>query len=160
MNQARLCDEFYNAYFELLDRLRREPLDNVGVENVTRELLNVPAQNNGRRMLHFSFASKMVHMLCPDRPIYDNKVKRFYFLPEHGSGEVNNRLRGLINSYEFLVGEYQRILTQGLLAPAIEGFRERFQVPFSDQKVIDTLIWTFVKFLQDGAVRDGVVQYF
>lgn len=161
MNQARLCDEFYNAYFGLLAHLRTGSLVNVEVEAVARALLKVPAHNNGRHALQFSFASKMVHMLRPNRPIYDNMVKRFYFLPEHGNREVNERLRGLLRSYEFLVGEYQRILGEGLLAPAIDEFRAHFPVgpEYSDQRVIDTLIWAFVRFLRSGAVCDGVVMY-
>ncbi len=161
MNGAYLSAPFYDAYFGLLHRLRGEPLGKVNVETVARELLEVPARENGRQALQFSFASKMVHMLRPDCPIYDKRVERFYFLPEGAERNPEVKLARLLQSYRFLIREYQRVRQDNLLARANKEFRAHFQVEseYSDEKVIDTLIWAFVKFLQGGAVRGGVVEY-
>jgi hypothetical protein len=88
-------------------------------------------------------------------------VESFYFLPRSYSGAAAEKLANLLRSYQFLVSEYDRILREALLASSIEEFRRRFQFPadYSDQKIIDTLIWKFVPFLESGALRDGSVVY-
>jgi hypothetical protein len=64
-------------------------------------------------------------------------------------------------SYRFLVSEYQRVLKEGIMGDAISTFRNHFDLTnlYSDQKIIDTLIWKLVPFLESGAVRDGIVMY-
>jgi MacB-like periplasmic core domain/FtsX-like permease family len=84
-------------------------------------------------------------------------VETFYFLPRSYAGKPEKKLENLLASYRFLVKEYDRILREGLLAGALHTFRRHFCLPplYSDQKIIDTLIWKFVPFLESGALRDG-----
>ena len=160
LNPARLSDQFYAAYFGHLQQLKGQT--NASVEAVARYLLAIPTHGDGRQSLQFSFSTKLVHMLRPDQPVYDNMVASFFFLPLGNANEnAAAKLTKLLASYQFLVNEYTRILHHGLLAHAIARFREHFQVgsDYSDRKIIDTLIWKFVGFLRSGAVRDGVVVY-
>ena len=131
------------------------------MELVARSLLDIPINAKERKALQFSFASKLVHMLNPRLPVYDRMVEAFHFLPRSYMGTPERKLQNLLRSYEFLIEEYGRVLKHGLLAPAIDAFRQRFGVEtdYSDEKIIDTLIWKFVPFLEGGAVRDGVVPY-
>jgi hypothetical protein len=48
-----------------------------------------------------------------------------------------------------------------LLTPSIQSFRQRFPVQrfFTDEKVIDTLIWKFVRLLTRGAIRNCRILY-
>ena len=161
LNPARLSKEYLAAYFGYLEQLKAKP-ENVMVETVTRHLFLTPTHGNGRQSLQFSFASKLVHMLNPEQPVYDSMVESFFFLPSGGANETTEqKLIRLLASYEFLHTEYGRVLDQELLAQAITQFRARFGVneAYTDRKIIDTLIWKFVGFLKDGAVRDGVVVY-
>ena len=88
-------------------------------------------------------------------------VEAFYFLPRSYAGKHERKLENLLASYRFLVKEYDRILREGLLADALHAFRRHFSLPplYSDYKIIDTLIWKFVPFLESGALRDGSVVY-
>jgi len=88
-------------------------------------------------------------------------VESFCFLPRSFTGTPEKKLANLLRSYRFLVREYDRILREGLLAPAIDAMRGHFQLPteYSDQKMIDTLIWKFVPFVESGALRDGPVVF-
>jgi hypothetical protein len=63
-------------------------------------------------------------------------VESFYFLPRSFTGTPEKKLANLLRSYRFLVSEYDRILREGLLAPAIDAMRGHFQLPteYSDQK--------------------------
>ena len=64
-------------------------------------------------------------------------------------------------SYQFLVAEYRRVQNEGLLAPSITAFRERFDPAgtFTDTKIVDTLIWRFAAALAGGALGNGFVKY-
>jgi hypothetical protein len=82
MNPARLSPDFITAYFELLETKKAETA--VTVEEVAHNLFRIPSHGKGRQTLQFSFASKLVHMIQSDRPIYDRMVERFFFLPLRG----------------------------------------------------------------------------
>ncbi len=168
LNAARLGREFVDAYFSYFEKLkqleqdRQAEADDIVQERVVRDLLTVPTHGDGRRSLQFSFASKMVHMLRPRLPVYDSTVEAFFFLPTGSQSETTeSKLKRLIESYRFLIAEYDRILKDGLLGPAIATFRARFSVgrAYTDEKIIDTMIWKFVGFARSGAIRDRMVRY-
>lgn len=158
MGAARLSDGFCSSYFALLEELKA--LDRTDVESVAIRLFSVDSNSKAARRLHFSFSTKMVHMLQTDMPVYDSLVAQFYFLAEEGT-TFDERLRNRLASYRFLVAEYRRVLDEGLLAPSIAAFRDRFAVAttFTDTKIIDTLIWRFAGMLRDGALQNGLVRY-
>ena len=158
MGAARLSDGFCNAYFGLLEELKA--FDRTDVDSVAIRLFNVASNSKGERKLHFSFSTKMVHMLQPDMPVYDSLIAQFYFLAEEGS-TFDERLRNRLDSYRFLVNEYRRVLNEGLLAPSITAFRARFTMAatFTDTKIVDTLIWRFAAMLSGGALKSGLVKY-
>jgi hypothetical protein len=160
LNGAGLGRSFRAAYFALLNQAKCSP-EQTTVDGITRALYEVPVNAKGKNAIQFSFASKLVHMINPRSPVYDRMVESFYFLPRSYTGTSEKKLANLLRSYRFLVGEYDRILREGLLAPAINELRRHFEVPadYSDQKTIDTLIWKFIPFLESGAVRDGSVVY-
>jgi hypothetical protein len=160
LNAARLANQFRAAYFRYLEEHKNDP--NLSVEAVASHLYDVASHRGGRRCLQFAFSTKLVHTLRPDKPIYDSMVEDFFFLPSGPEKEtVDAKLERLLASYRFLVNEYLRVLQQRLLADAISGFHEHFQVGpgYSDYKVIDALIWGFVTFLRSGAVRNGDVVF-
>jgi hypothetical protein len=102
----------------------------------------------------------MAHMLQPNWPVYDSLVAKFYFLPE-AKGTFDEKLKSLLSSYGFLVAEYERVLREGMLVPAIDAFRARFDVDgtFTEVKIIDTLIWRFAAMLNDGGLKSGIICY-
>jgi hypothetical protein len=159
LNAARLSDEFCSAYFDLMESLKTN--QNVEIEDVVRRLYQVPTHENGRQSIQFSFASKLIHTLDPHRPIYDSFVADFFFFrPPDSNKEIDFRLSSFLTFYRFLCHEYERVLEQGLLQPSILRFREIPGVDntYTDQKIIDTLIWQFVSLLRSGALIDrGIV---
>jgi hypothetical protein len=160
LNGAGLGQPFRSAYFSLLEQAKCAP-ERASVEGITRTLYETPINAKVEKAMQFSFASKLVQMINPSLPVYDRMVESFYFLPRSYAGTAEKKLANLLRSYQFLVSEYDRILRKGLLALAIEELRRRLQLQadYSDQKIIDTLIWKFVPFLESGALRDGSVVY-
>lgn len=159
MNGARLSTAFLDRYFRLMDERRGDTA--VEIEEVVNDLWSVPTHRNGRKSVQFSFASKLVHTVDPTKPIFDSLVCRFYFLPDP-SGSADARLAELVTSYRFLQHEHRRVVDGGLLEPGIRSFRDRFAAAvdgWTDQRVIDVLIWAFVKYLRAGALRRGTVRY-
>lgn len=75
MGAARLSDEFCKAYFGHLEELKAFERADVGP--IAVRLYRIPSNSKGERKLHFSFSTKMVHMLQPDAPVYDNLVAQF-----------------------------------------------------------------------------------
>jgi hypothetical protein len=124
-------------------------------------LYEIPINAKEEKALQFSFASKLAHMIDPSLPVYDRMVETFYFLPRSYSGTPEKNLANLLRSHRFLVIEFDRVLKEGLLSPAVSEARRRFQLPadYSDQKIIDTLIRQFVPFLEKGAIRHGSFQF-
>ncbi len=160
LNAALLSQDFCTSYFILLEKSKLA--ENIDVETIARRLLETPTHRNARRSLQFSFSSKLAHMLNHYLPVYDSMVEAFYFLPtDSGTQNVETKLQRLLASYRFLVSEYARVLNEGILAPSIARFRDRYSLgqEYSDVKVIDTLLWTFVGFLKKGAIRAGAVVY-
>jgi len=161
MNAARLGEGFYRRYFELLEECKRS--GPVGLERVLRELYAVPSDARGSHKVHLAFATKLLHMVSSELPIYDAMIDDFYFLPElRGRKSLDRRIKHCIRILGFLGLEYYRVLDEErLLADAVRRFRGRFRVPasYTDVKVLDTLIWRFVTLLRAGAVVDGDVVY-
>ncbi len=160
MNAARLSDDFYKAYFALLEEFKVDHAG--GLEAVLRRLHEVPSDAKNTHKLHFSFATKLVHMAIPTMPIYDKMVADFFFLPEIKGKSLKDRLAQCKAIFGFLGLEYYRVIDEKhLLDVPIAEFRKRFNVPdtYTDVKVVDTLIWRFVTLLRDGAIVRGDVVY-
>jgi hypothetical protein len=66
----------------------------------------------------------------------------------------------LVAFHGFLTQEYARVLNGGLLASAIQEFRLRLNPQhFTDEKIVDSLIWAFVALLRKGALPKGQIVY-
>lgn len=157
LNAARLSETFCANYFDLLKDVLETRRD---IREIARLLYLVESNKNGHK-LQFSFATKLLHMADPHTPIYDALVADFFFFSEsHGTEKIPERIEELADFHEFLTVEYARVLEAGLLRPSIEKFREKLKPNhFTDQKVIDSLIWGFVSLQRGGAAGRGEVVY-
>ena len=160
LNAALLSPDFCQVYFE---RLHAGLLDNdqPQVDSLAMELYEIPTHQNGRQSLQFSFCSKLCHMLNTHIPIYDRMIRSFYFFNEPGRHlPLQQRVNQYFTFYQFLTNEYSRILTDGLLVPSIQAFREHFNpLHFTDIKVVDSLIWAFITLLRNNGLANGQISY-
>lgn len=158
MNRARLAQPFYQTYFNLLEQNRNNP--EVSIQDICRTLYNVAVRGN-KRAFQFSFATKLVHMINRSKPIFDKMIRDFYYLPEARQGqEFNIRLNNYLQSYNFLRQEYDRVIRENLLEHSIGTFRCEFQTEhFTDIKIIDSLIWSFVNLARQGRFRDRTFRH-
>jgi hypothetical protein len=74
--------------------------------------------------------------------------------------ELRERIGRFVAFYDFLKREYARVLDEKLLATAIRTFRSRFTSShFTDEKVIDSLIWGFVDLSNKDALINNQIAY-
>ncbi len=157
MNAAFLSNAYCSAYFERLNTLSEIPLD---AAVLAKDLYDVPTNSKGRQTIQFSYATKLIHMKDQTLPIYDSFVCKFYFWQVGNNRTVEQKIQELAGFYAFLVKEYARVISQGLLERPIEAFRKRFEPRFfTDQKIIDSLIWAYTRLLAKGELIDGQFTY-
>jgi hypothetical protein len=152
LNIARLSPAFYQAYFQLLqDSLNNNPPN---IQEITQWLYDISARASDHRIIHFSFATKLRHMLDQHSPIYDSRVASFFLFTAPNQHNPRQRITEYINFYKFLVNVYGRVLRLGLLAHSIDSFRQQLNTQnFSDEKIIDSLIFYFVRLLREDGVE-------
>lgn len=158
MNQARLGEEFYRVYFELLGTADPERI-NLG--NVCRAVSNAAVRRNGAGTLQFSFATKLQHMLNPRLPIYDSRVARFFWFQEPSTDmDRDVRVERYLGFHTFLVQEYARVIAGELLIKSIAEFRKRFATQrHTDEKIIDWLLWSFAGLANRGALVNRQITF-
>ncbi len=158
LGAARLSPHFCKAYFANLQAAQEDTPD---VGALAKRLQATPTHKNGRKSLQFSFVTKLVHMVEPTAPIYDSLVASFYYYKEPPVRlSLARRVEDLVEFHGFLEREYQRILKKKLLARSIAEFRGKFSPRhFTDEKIIDSLLWAFVSLLKRGGLTSGQFAY-
>jgi hypothetical protein len=147
MNAAQLSAGFHQTYFARLAEALKTPMT---IEPLAATLYEASVRKDGRKSIQFSFATKLLHMANPSLPIYDSYVAQFYFFEPPFYGEFAERLPRMVGFYRFLVDEYARILKHALLAEAIGEFRRADIADcWTDERIIDYLIWGAVKLLRE-----------
>jgi hypothetical protein len=156
MNAARLDEDFYHRYFRLLAETQSSGV--ADIKAIATEL----SRHASRDGLQFSFATKLAHMVDPRIPVYDSFVAAFYFyLPPSSTKSKSERLTDLFAFHGFLVREYDRIISKGLLGPSIARLRATrgLDKTVPDQRVIDWLLWSWVSLLRKGSQPSGTALY-
>lgn len=159
MNVTQLGAGFYAQYFARLENSKSGEIADV---NETIREIAVLSDTTERPSLQFSFATKFVNTVDPRAPVYDSFVSAFFFfVPPASDQPVDGRLDSLLEFYDFLRGEYTRVIDRGLLDTAIRRFREHFAVDetFHNERVVDLLVWSFASLLRNGAHRHGKTLY-
>jgi hypothetical protein len=163
MGAALLSSTFYTAYFAALNAA----VSNAPTLSSVAQTLHAASTNSkGRRSLQFSFATKLLHMTNQQLPIYSSEVAAFYFFQEPeikdstDPNDLQRRIFALVTFHDFLKQEYARVLQKNLLVIAIQEFKRQLNPQhFTDEKIVDSLIWAFVAFLWNGALPNGQIVY-
>jgi hypothetical protein len=138
MGPARLHKDYYDKYFETLLKLKeKSEFDEID------ELKNVLSLDKER--YQFSFATKLLHTVNKDLPIYDKYIGKFYLLDEQPKERK-------IEVYSFLINEYKRIIERKIFDPIINKARKFLSaenIIISDIKYIDSIIFLFSKELEN-----------
>ena len=98
-----------------------------------------------KKTVQLSFASKALHTINPDLPIYDRTVRIFFRLPNPYPRELKKRLVFQEKVYNDLKGIYAERKDNGLikLANAFDNLFPQYKTQISEVKKIDFMIWGF-----------------
>ena len=156
---GRVPGNFVLPYFAALSVAIQQPPP---LGNLCQTLSQYSTRSNGVQTLQFSFATKLLHMVQPQLPIYDSRVCRFYLFEQNPPTKqsLQQRTNRLLGFYSFLSAEYARVINGNLLSNAIAAFRQHFQPQqHSDVKIVDWLIWALVGLADDGALLKRQIVY-
>lgn len=144
MRTAGLRSEHFHKYFELL---HNRELD---LQAILKAMHEIPDLQN-RLTLQLSFATKLLHTIDNNLPIYDNFIRRkFYDMVSHADFKVlyrdgfEERINNRVTIYHKLIGAYQMMMQDRRIIEIINTWRVVFKyskVEISDVKVLDYLIW-------------------
>ncbi|RZB31328.1 MAG: hypothetical protein SRB2_04853 [Desulfobacteraceae bacterium Eth-SRB2] len=159
LHGAGLSNEYCSTYFQFLNRHLQKPIE---MKELIKSLYNGPVNSSGRKSLRFHLQQKCCALGREIRqhPLLDSLISSFYFFKPNRRLSFDKRVEELIKFYKFLKYEYNRILKNSLLQKSIETFRVRFKpLHFTDEKIIDSLIWAFTSYSFKGAVIDKNVVF-
>jgi uncharacterized protein YutD len=142
LDNAGLTDEFKGRFFELLEDSRGI---NPNIKDVCKDLYEI-RNRKGSKSLQFSFATKLANTINASLPIYDSEVAKMYdYKPPAPNKSFDDRISLLLKFYEFLVGDYSRIINEGVLKRTFDAFDNRFpdySHRINQNKKLDFIVWS------------------
>jgi len=152
LNGAGLSAAFRKKYFATLLEY-----SNAALPKLNEVIKRIQTKD---KKLHTSFASKLLHTLNQEEPIYDSMICNFYFYSRPSYKDENKKINSILSFHTFLKDEYSRIIRGGLLKESITRLNDKWQIQdLSDTKKIDTLLWAFVKLMRVHNSKKRVVHY-
>lgn len=139
LDNAGLSDGIKRRFFELLDQKQ------TNLETILSELYEIPT-SKGKKTIQFSFATKLLHTINGNKPIFDSGVSRVTNIRPTGSGKA--KIHSCIEKYDFLEKLYLDMLQNERITNIISEFRLTFKVDdemMSDTKVLDFIMWSLGK---------------
>lgn len=160
MNRAISKNEFYDVYFKCLSNNLGN--NNVLLSDIIKKLYPLYINSKKNNTLQVSFSSKLLHMINPNKPIYDYYIKQFYHLTDYGRfNNLDDKIKAVMDDYAFLEKEYNRILDTKLLYKITCLIKKNYNCDIlSDIKIIDAIIWEFNSYLDSGAILKKEVIFF
>jgi len=139
LDNAGLSDGIRRRFFELLDQKQ------TNLETILSELYEIPTLK-GKKTIQFSFATKLLHTINSNKPIFDSGVSRVTNIRLTGSGEP--KIHSCIERYDFLEKLYLDMLQDERITNIISEFGLTFKVDgemMSDTKILDFIMWSLGK---------------
>jgi rubrerythrin len=127
-------DKLSKKYFELLQKKEKN------LEKVLAELSKVPGSNN-RFLVWLCFASKLIHTVDNNKPIYDSMVAEAFYIRMKYIKDINKRIKDRLEIYNFLEQRVREILDDQEIATMVKDFKEKLGSDISDVKMLDFILW-------------------
>lgn len=133
--RVRRNKDWQDSYFGLFQDLSRK--DDPSFLFILRELYKLTGQ------IEPSFSSKMLHILNPDMPIWDQHVLRNMRVDSRLKGSPENKINQAAKIYQILNRNYNHFLDSKEGKKFISDFDRKLPNfrSISDIKKIDTVIW-------------------
>lgn len=130
--------EYYDRFYSFLEQKKDK-----GV--TFEETLDYLKESEGA--LELSFSSKLIHVINPNRPIWDKIVAENHFkmkLPGYG-GDTSDRQRKIIRLYHEYCSRFYEFLDSADGQTILRLFHEKYpHTGFTDAKKVDFIMWVDV----------------
>ena len=148
LDNAGLTDEFKKRYFELLADKQTD------LKTILWDLYEFPTRRN-LKAVQFSFATKLLHTLDNNKPIFDAEVARVIHESVTG-GSAEEKINLCRNIYDDLIRIYSNLIKDKEIKKIISEFRKKFSVSaerMTDIKVLDFIVWSLGKLKKKKPVK-------
>jgi len=140
INNAKWSNKLKNCYFDLLANQQ------TALKAILTTLYEVPT-SKGVHAVHFAFATKLLHTINNENPIFDSMVGKIIGMSVVGNNK-DEKINSCIEIQNYLKDLYKKLLTDTKIQQTISNFRTRFDVDIkkmSDTKILDSIIWSLGK---------------
>jgi len=144
LNFVGLSNKWKDRFFELLsakcDDLKCILLELYGIRRL-----------DGKCSVQCVFATKLVHTVNNDEPIYDSMVGEVLNRKVEGSNR-DEKVDSCVEIHNFLMEKYRELINNSKVKEVISEFRSKFGVKredVSDVKALDFIIWSLGKIKQN-----------
>ena len=148
LDNAGLSDKLKERYFDLLAGKQTD------LEYILSELYKLETLK-GKNSIQFSFATKLLHTLDNNKPIFDAEVARVIHRSVTGIGK-EEKIDSCRSIYNDLIGIYYNLINDEGIKKIIFKFRKKFSVSaerMTDIKVLDFIVWSLGKLKKKKPVK-------
>ena len=128
--------EFFEEYFTMLSNKE------TNLRKILKNLYRIP-RKKGDNTIQFSFATKLLHTVNNELPIYDLWIGKAFGLKIIGENK-EDKINSCLLIYDKLKKYYKKLLSNEKTKKIISDFRESFNCnkkKISDIKILDFIIW-------------------
>ena len=138
IDNAGLTSDWKVRYFKFLSERERS------LKTILEGLYHIPTKKKVKS-LQFSFATKLLHTLDTNQPIYDSKVAELLGLPVKKGKDFAANINTCIAVYGKLQEAQQQFLSDEGIMNQIAALKARYNSQISDEKALDFLLWSVGK---------------
>ena len=110
-------------------------------EEIFNELSKIP-RRKGDYAVELSFASKLIHTIDNNQPIYDSRIAKIFDIKSnYDIKDINERINDRLAMYNLLKRKFNEILTSQEARELIKDFKEELKVNIGDVKMLDFILW-------------------
>ncbi|MFA5128015.1 MAG: hypothetical protein WC457_03385 [Patescibacteria group bacterium] len=135
--------------------------------NLILKILFGIVDGNRPKKLYLSFASKLIHTLDNDSPIYDNNISEILKLPQQThTGTLDEKINNRLEIYGELRNRFNILLNNDKVIDLLIKFRKEFQQKalrenfkwqnemLSDVKLLDSILWSLYRLIKKNRTHE------
>ena len=137
--KVRKNEDWRKIYFDLFDEVYHDK-SKQEFEYIIKQLFERAKKRFGKGSIEPSFASKMLHCINTDEPIWDKFVISYVKMDDIKN---NNTIQNCINNYDDLRAKYEKLLNDKKILNNISVFKSivtKYRI--SNLKILDFMIWS------------------
>lgn len=134
MTAAGLTQTFFDKYFQLLEDRETD------LRKILKVLSKIP-RRKGDYAVELSFATKLIHTIDNNSPIFDSNVAKVFGLKLKHIRDLDQKIEDRIHVYELLKRKFERLLKSPEIREIISDFKEKLGVNINDVKMLDFILW-------------------